>query len=290
MALMMKFVDEIPEVSFNNHATFYKRMKMIDYGSFGDIFMVRSKSGNKTFAIKQIKYRGSLQHNSYIVNEMVCLSKLDHKNIIKMHEILVNDKIVNIVMDYAENENLERYIADVESISDQTLHNIYSQILVGVQYCHHMNIAHKDLNPSNILLTKELVVKIADFGIAVNCEDEEGNPLLCTDYLGNVGYLPPEVLMETPFYPKPVDIWSLGILLLYLIYQDIPYKGFQDDVIDMQLKEKWKDFTQERTIKDAEKIVSVVEHCLAINPKLRTNISDLTRQWDKVSFELRNGC
>ena len=259
---------------------------MIDYGSFGDIFMVRSKSGKKTYAIKQIKYRGNLQQNSYIINEMVCLSKLDHRNIIKMHEILVNDQIVNIVMDYAENESLERYIADVESIDEKCLHDIYSQVLLGVQYCHHMDIAHKDLNPSNILLTKELTVKIADFGIAVNCSDEDGNPILCTDYLGNVGYLPPEVLMETPFYPKPVDIWSLGIILLYLFYQDIPYKGFQDEVIDKELKERWKMFVQSKNVKGSDRIVSVVGQCLAINPKLRTSISDLTRQWDKVSFTI----
>ena len=287
MTLMIKTVEEIPEVSFNNHAVFYKRMKMIDYGSFGDIFMVRSKSGNKTFAIKQIKYRGSLQENSYIVNEMVCLSKLDHKNIIKMHEILVNDKIVNIVMDYAENESLERYIADVETVSDHTVHKIYPQILLGVQYCHHMDIAHKDINPSNILLTKDLVVKIADFGIAVNCSDKDGNPLMCSDYLGNVSYLPPEVLLETPFYPKPVDIWSLGILLLYLVYRDIPYKGFQDDVINMQLNETWKDFVKQKSV--TERIIHVVEQCLVIKPNLRTNISDLTRQWDKVSFGIITG-
>lgn len=290
MSLLVETVEDIPEVSFDNHKKFYHRMKMIDYGSFGDIFMVRSKSGNKTFAIKQIKYRGDLQQNSYIINEMVCLSKLDHKNIIKMHEILVNDQIVNIVMDYAENESLERYIADVGSIDEKSRHSIYSQILLGVQYCHHMDIAHKDLNPSNILLTKELEVKIADFGIAVNCTEEDGSPILCTDYLGNVSYLPPEVLMETPFYPKPVDIWSLGILLLYLFYQDIPYKGFQDEVLHLQLQEMWKVFVQAKPIKDCERIVTVVEQCLAINPKLRTNISDLHRQWDKVSFTVIEGC
>ena len=289
MALMLlDCIADIPKLSFSCQTEFYQRMKMIDYGSFGDIFVVRSKSDKKTYAIKQIKYRGNLQNNSYIINEMVCLSKFDHRNIIKMHEILVNDHIVNIVMDYAENESLERYVADVESVDEKILHDIYSQILLGVQYCHHMDIAHKDLNPSNILLTKDLVVKIADFGIAVNCSDEDDNPILCTDYLGNVAYLPPEVLMETPFYPKPVDIWSLGILLLYLFYQDIPYKGFQDEVIDKELKERWTVFIQGKNVKGCERIVSVVEQCLAINPKLRTNISDLTRRWDKVSFTIRD--
>ena len=288
MALMpLECFADLPELSFTCHTEFYQRMKMIDYGSFGDIFVVRSKSQKKTFAIKQIKYRGSLQTNSYIINVMVCLSKLDHRNIIKMHEILVNDQIVNIVMDYAENESLERYVADVESVDENFLQNIYSQILLGVQYCHHMDIAHKDLNPSNILLTKDLIVKIADFGIAVNCSDLEGNPILCNDYLGNVAYLPPEVLMETPFYPKPVDIWSLGILLLYLFYQDIPYKGYQDEVIEKQLKEKWKVFIQDKdNVKGRDRIVSVAEQCLVITPKLRTNISDLTRLWDKVSFTI----
>ena len=257
---------------------------MIDAGNFSDIFTVRTKSGNKTLAVKQMKYRGSLLENTDIVNEMICLSRLDHTNVIKMHEILMNDQIVNIVMDYAENESLANYIASATSVEDETVHEVYSQILLGVQYCHHMDIAHNDLNPANILLTKELVVKIADFGLAVRCSDKDGSPLSCTEYLGNVSYQPPEVLLETPFYPKPVDIWSLGMILLYLVLHDIPYKGFQDDVIDMQLKEKWRDQMQQAGVKYSDRITSIVEQCLIINPQLRKSASDIKRQWDKTKL------
>ena len=146
----------------------YHVLEMIDYGSFGDILKVKDDAKNKIYALKQIKYKGNFHDDPYIINEIYCLTHLKHKNIILMHEIIVDECEINIVMEYAENENLERYVVE-HDLEFVTKYKIYSQVLQGVEYCHSMGIAHRDITPGNILLTNDMVVKLADFGLAVKC-------------------------------------------------------------------------------------------------------------------------
>lgn len=149
----------------------YEIIEMIDYGSFGDILKVRSSEHNIVYAMKQIQFRGHAHDDPYIISEIYCLTKLNHQNIIRLHEIFIDAADVHIVMEYAENENLERYVCSNKRLEFHQKYKIFSQILEGVRFCHAMDIAHRDLTPTNILLMKDLVVKIADFGLAVKCSD-----------------------------------------------------------------------------------------------------------------------
>ena len=147
----------------------YKILNMIDYGSFGDIYKVKCSTDNKMYALKQIHFRGNFKDDPYIVNELSCLTQLKHKNIIQMHELVIDKCEIGIIMEYAENENLERHLFANKDMECHIKYKIYSQVLQAVEYCHSMDIAHRDLTPENILLTKDLVVKIADFGLSVKC-------------------------------------------------------------------------------------------------------------------------
>lgn len=147
----------------------YNVLDMIDYGSFGDIFKVKSESDNKTYAMKQIKFRNNFQEDPYIMSEIYCLTHLKHKNIILLHEIVIHVNELHFIMEYAVNENLERYLVEHSDMDFHQRYKIYSQVLQGVQYCHSMDIAHRDLTPANILLTEDMVVKLADFGLSVKC-------------------------------------------------------------------------------------------------------------------------
>ena len=266
----------------------YITITMIDYGSFGDILKVRSPRDDKIYAMKQIAFRGQLRDDPYIVSEIMCLSELKHENVIRLHEILVKDGEIDIIMEYAENENLERYYTQVGIPSDEIIQDIYAQLLHGVNYCHSMNIAHRDLTPANILLTKDNVVKLADFGLAVRSLDEYGNQILCSDYLGNVGYLSPEVLSRQPFLPKPADIWSLGVVLLYLLYNDIPFKGYETRIIETQQNLNLNDFhnSNGNRMKHQPSSLSVVlERTLVVKWSDRADICELDRMWDQVDIQ-----
>lgn len=75
----------------------------------------------------------------------------------------------------------------------------------AIEYMHSKNIMHRDIKPENILLDRKNVVKVCDFGFAVNCEPRM---TLC----GTVEYMAPEMILRKPYNHK-IDIWGLGILL-----------------------------------------------------------------------------
>ncbi|KAH3857702.1 hypothetical protein DPMN_100314 [Dreissena polymorpha] len=264
----------------------YSVLEMIDYGSFGDIFKISKNQDKKVYAMKQIKYRGDFRDDAYIMSEIYCLSRLKHRNIIAMHDIVIDVNEIHIIMEYAANENLQRYLLSHEDMLHGQKYDIFAQVLHGVMYCHSMEISHRDLTPVNILLTDDLVVKIADFGLAVKCITDAGSLLLCTDYIGTASYLPPEmILSQQPFLPKPVDVWSLGILLIFIICLEVPYKGFHDDILAQQMKESWVDFlkikSQALDYRVPKEVICLLEECLRINAMDRVNIDEMLCKWDK---------
>ena len=162
---------EIKEVTtvkgVHERCCIYDILEMIDYGSFGDVYKVNKDT--ETYAMKQVKFRNNFHDDPYIMSEIYCLTHLKHKNIIALHEIVVDVGELHFVMEYAANENLERYLTDHKDMDFHQRYKIFSQVLQGLQYCHSMDVAHRDLTPANVLLTDDLVVKLADFGLSVKC-------------------------------------------------------------------------------------------------------------------------
>ncbi|XP_056019721.1 testis-specific serine/threonine-protein kinase 1-like [Ostrea edulis] len=211
----------------------YVLLHKIDEGAFGEIFCVRGRKDKQLLAMKQILYRGDISSDPYIMHELRNLSNLKHKNIIMLMDVIITDKSVNLVMELAENGNLEEAVQGNKVASDQFSH-IFHQILSAVHFCHLNKVAHRDLTPCNILLTSQTSVRLADFGLSVPCRDSEGKVILCDDYLGHLHYSAPEVLKKTPYDPLLSDMWSLGVVLYFMIHSSVPFVGEEEDIISQQ--------------------------------------------------------
>lgn len=118
-------------------------------------------------------------------------------------------------------------------ISDGFIARTFVQVTLAIEFCHSRHIAHRDINPSNILVFDTGQVKITDFGLSFRCkeattrindkansdknDEDDSNLILCCDYLGQEAFLAPEVLSRKPFHPLPADVWSLGRVLLFMV-------------------------------------------------------------------------
>lgn len=152
------------------------------------------------------------------LREITLLKKLNHQHIIKLHDVMIHDQYISLLLDYCDCD-LKFYIYHNNVVFNNIL-SFFHQICLGVNYLHENNIMHRDLKPENILLYHNNIIKICDFGLSIYTSSQ-------INYSYNVVtlyYRAPEVLLKLK-YGKSIDIWSLGCILVEMLTQQILYKG-----------------------------------------------------------------
>lgn len=197
-------------------------------GEFGKVKLGWRKDGKmpSQVAIKLIK-RDSIPKGSEreckVHREINALKKLSHPNIVRLEEVLQNDKYVGIVLDYASGGELFDYIYNHKHLKDSLALKLFAQLVSGVQYMHSKKIVHRDLKLENLLLDKHKNIIISDFGFVNSFSESELMKTSC----GSPCYAAPElVLKHEPYEARKVDVWSCGVILYAMLAGYLP---FDDD-------------------------------------------------------------
>lgn len=161
--------------------------------------------------------------NKFLPRELEVITKLEHPFIIQIHSILQRGPKIFIFMRHAEKGDLLDYVKQNGPIVEHQAKVWCFQMVKGLKYLHKQGIAHRDLKCENILISKRMNIKIADFGFARKCEDEKGNAILSTTYCGSAAYAAPEVVSGRPYDPKIADVWSLGVILYIMVNAAMPF-------------------------------------------------------------------
>lgn len=214
------------EVRFGN----YVLGSTLGEGEFGKVKLGWRKDGKNPSqaAIKLIK-RDSIPTGSEkegkIYREITALKKLRHPNIVRLVEVLQNDKYIGIVLEYASGGELFDYILDHRYLKESLACRLFAQLVSGVDYMHAKGIVHRDLKLENLLLDKHKNIIITDFGF-VNSFHNANNDLMKTS-CGSPCYAAPELVVSSePYEGKKVDIWSCGVILYAMLAGYLP---FDDD-------------------------------------------------------------
>lgn len=199
--------------------------KKLGAGKFGEVYQA---TWRKTPVA--IKLTNNLKNKQEFKSECSILHKLSHPNIVQFYGIVSGERL-GIVIELLE-ENLEPYHV-FNTKKDQALEFILD-IARGIYYLHDRKpncIIHRDIKPTNLLLTRSKRVKICDFGISCFQEDPKVSYKM-TGQTGTYRYMAPEVLSGYE-YNSSVDIYSLGVII-YSLLEDIPYKNLTiTQVIDV---------------------------------------------------------
>ena len=238
---------------------FYEVIKKIGEGAYGKIYKVRNKQSGDIRAMKQIT-KSKIPDINKFQTEIKILSMVDHPNIVRLFEVIEDDKYFNLLQELCTGGELYKK-SQTSELKEKEIAHIFNQIMSAVAYCHEKGIVHRDLKLENILFASEepdSPIKIIDFGFSVLFEknknnnkekNNEGNDLKKFGYkrmkskVGTLYYISPEIIKGN--YDEKCDIWACGVILYMLISGYPPFSGNTDKEVYNLITQIKYDFDKE---------------------------------------------
>ena len=205
----------------------YKIIRLLGEGGMGDVYLAEHNSIKRKVAIKVLK--PELIKNAEIrirfKNEASMLAHLQHSNIVGLIDYVEREDGLFLIMEYVDGKGLDEILKSQETLIDIRLaESIMKQILEAFQYAHKNGIVHRDVKPSNILITADNQIKVLDFGIAKIVSDSKHNLTKTGTQIGTVFYMSPEQVKGKELDLRS-DIYSIGVTFYELLSGVCPYRG-----------------------------------------------------------------
>lgn len=232
----------------------------IDQGKFGHVFLAKSISEEKKYAIKLVQKKNQ-SFEEYKINRneidiFHLLQNIDHPNIVKCIDLVENETQLFFVYEYLPCGNLKKYLQDLKFFPSDynidTVLKITKQLLEGAYFLHKYGIIHRDIKTTNIMVQinspfkksvistsmgvndiqkmhedmSDVTLKIIDFGLSKIMGENE----MTNEPYGSLSYKAPELILHK-YYNFKVDVWSIGITIYYIVYKVLPFEeGNRDDI------------------------------------------------------------
>ena len=235
----------------------YLIQKTLVQGNFGKVKMgIYLPTGEKV-AIKILEKEEIIEHGDkmLIKREFDILKKMDHQNIIFVEEIFETNYYYYCIMEYCEGGDLFNYIFRNKRLNDEEAAFFYFQLINGLEYIHSLGIVHRDLKPENLLLTKEKILKIIDFGLSNYFK--EGQKEFLSSQCGSLCYSSPEIIKGEKYNGFKIDIWSTGIILYAMLCGYLPFEDNDKDNLLKKIMES-NIFFPNYILKEAKDLITKI--------------------------------
>jgi len=212
----------------------YEILEKIGIGGMSVVYKAKCHLLNRFVAVKVL--RPELVENEEFVarfkRESQAAASLTHPNIVNMYDVGQEDDTHYIVMEYIDGKTLKEFIREKGRLTSEEAVKICSQICSALNHAHNNHIVHRDIKPQNILMTKDGIPKVADFGIA-RAVTSATVTMAGSNVIGSVHYFSPEQA-RGGYVDKKSDIYSLGIVFYEMVTGVVPFEG--DSAISVALK------------------------------------------------------
>lgn len=264
------------------HIGQFKKLNLIGQGVEGIVYKIKNE--NDIFVLKSV-------HNNLepVSIEISIMKMLLNPYIIKMSGFKLSPKKVDLFLDYGQ-FNLYDGIME-NKLPKQNFWKYLKNIVRGIDYCHYNDIIHRDLKPENIIYDG-INLKLIDFGLSVPYASFRN--YLDPDLAGTINYRAPECILGDEHYTTKIDIWSIGIIMYFMIRKknlftiNAPneiFKIFGYPKTWAKQLPLYKKSDIKSKLPKLGQYTEFFNKCTVLNPKLRSNTSSLLPY---IEYKIKN--
>jgi tRNA A-37 threonylcarbamoyl transferase component Bud32 len=282
-------------------------LELIGRGGMGVVYQARQKGLDRMVALKILPEECATDPTfaERFEREARVLARLDHPNIVRVHDAGKSGDRFWLLMEFVDGVNLRRLSSD-EAVEPRESLALVTQICDALQYAHDSGVVHRDIKPENILVDRRGVVKIADFGLAKLLGQEAGGVTLTRSdqAMGTLHYMAPEQIRHPLEVDHRADIYSLGVVFYELLTGELPVGNFplpsDQQGIDTRLDEvvlkslereperRYQQVTEVRT--DVERVSKVAPAASSTAGGDPVQASRRSRRGHRVGWIIAAGC
>jgi eukaryotic-like serine/threonine-protein kinase len=194
----------------------YQILDRLGAGGFGTVYLAMDRLLNRKVALKVPHHQADEQA---LLQEPRIMAALKHPNIVELITVEKKDETFFMVMEFVDGESLDKLIRRERTLAPARALEIALDVCAAIGFSHTHQILHRDLRPANILLTREGVAKVTDFGTSRILElQKEG---FARTRIGSPPYMAPEHFRGRAVFQS--DLWSLGITLYEMLTGTVPF-------------------------------------------------------------------
>lgn len=261
----------------------YEILEKIGEGGMAYVYKARCRLLNRIVAVKVLKpeFNNDEEFLEKFKNEAQSAASLNQQNIINIYDVGQDDDISYIVMEYVDGENLKDLIHKRGAIPKELMIAISRQIALALEEAHSKKIVHRDIKSQNIMLAKNNMVKVADFGIAKAVSSSTITAV--GSIMGSVHYFSPEQA-RGGYVDERSDIYSLGIVMYEMITGKLPFDG--DTPVNIALKHIQEELVFEDNDDISSEIKDVIRKATQKSADRRyKSVTDLIKDLDYIKEE-----
>jgi serine/threonine protein kinase len=217
-------MDAVPPLADLLDPARYRLVRELGRGGMGVVYLAHNLPMYRPEVLKVVARAGAADR---FATEIRAAARLAHPNVVAAFSTFRAGPLAVLAMEYVEGQDLGRVVDEAGPLPVPTAVGYVLQAAAALQHAHDRGMTHRDVKPSNLMLTPDGTVKVLDFGLAKLARDGGSgtDPSARGRLLGTAGFMAPEQIRDPASADGRADVYSLGCTLYYLLAGGPPFPG-----------------------------------------------------------------
>ena len=203
----------------------YVLLDRIGVGGMGRVYLARDTRLGRRVALKVLspERMNNPRALARFQREAKVGAQLQHENLVRIYDEGESNGVRYLVMEYIEGKTISQLVAENGRLPPATAAGLARQVALGLEHAYQKGLIHRDVNPANIMVTRDGTAKLTDLGLAIDLGDEGDNVTRDGATVGTFDYISPEQAQHSRNVDTRADIYSLGCTLYYMMAGRVPF-------------------------------------------------------------------